>query len=133
MLLGSSIDSDRVAVDKLLSGDPPLLQDEDEWMLNQNLINKKTEAEATRPNLVLVGVMTSRKLLDQRGCVIAKTWAKYAIKVLNTDTQLSGLRLIVKKSFGTVQQKGLPRRFNNPFASFESTPVLLWILIHKRL
>ena len=91
MLLGSSIDSDRVAVDKLLSGDPPLLQDEDEWMLNQNLINKKTEAEATRPNLVLVGVMTSRKLLDQRGCVIAKTWAKYAIKVLNTDTQLSGL------------------------------------------
>ena len=91
MLLGSSIDSDRVAVDKLLSGDPPLLQDEDEWMLNQNLINKKTEAVATRPNLVLVGVMTSRKLLDQRGCVIAKTWAKYAIKVLNTDTQLSGL------------------------------------------
>ena len=91
MLLGSSIDSDRVAVDKLLSGDPPLLQDEDEWMLNQNLINKKTEVEATRPNLVLVGVMTSRKLLDQRGCVIAKTWAKYAIKVLNTDTQLSGL------------------------------------------
>ena len=82
MLLGSSIDSDRVAVDKLLSGDPPLLQDEDEWMLNQNLINKKTEAVATRPNLVLVGVMTSRKLLDQRGCVIAKTWAKYAIKVL---------------------------------------------------
>ena len=80
-----------MAVDKLLSGDPPLLQDEDEWMLNQNLINKKTEAEATRPNLVLVGVMTSRKLLDQRGCVIAKTWAKYAIKVLNTDTQLSGL------------------------------------------
>ena len=91
MLLGSSIDSDRVAVDKLLSGDPPLLQDEDEWMLNQNLITKKTEAEANRPNLVLVGVMTSRKLLDQRGCVIAKTWAKYAIKVLNTDTQLSGL------------------------------------------
>ena len=90
MLLGSSIDSDRVAVDKLLSGDPPLLQDEDEWMLNQNLINKKTEAEATRPNLVLVGVMTSRKLLDQRGCVIAKTWAKYAIKVL-LYTQLSGL------------------------------------------
>ena len=82
MLLGSSIDSDRVAVDKLLSGDPPLLQDEDEWMLNQNLITKKTEAEANRPNLVLVGVMTSRKLLDQRGCVIAKTWAKYAIKVL---------------------------------------------------
>ena len=90
MLLGSSIDSDRVAVDKLLSGDPPLLQDEDEWMLNQNLINKKTEAVATRPNLVLVGVMTSRKLLDQRGCVIAKTWAKYAIKVL-LYTQLSGL------------------------------------------
>ena len=79
-----------MAVDKLLSGDPPLLQDEDEWMLNQNLINKKTEAEATRPNLVLVGVMTSRKLLDQRGCVIAKTWAKYAIKVL-LYTQLSGL------------------------------------------
>ena len=78
-----------MAVDKLLSGDPPLLQDEDEWMLNQNLINKKTEAEATRPNLVLVGVMTSRKLLDQRGCVIAKTWAKYATKVLYT--QLSGL------------------------------------------
>ena len=90
MFLGSSIDSDRVAVDKLLSGDPPLLQDEDEWMLNQNLINKKTEVEATRPNLVLVGVMTSRKLLDQRGCVIAKTWAKYAIKVL-LYTQLSGL------------------------------------------
>ena len=79
-----------MAVDKLLSGDPPLLQDEDEWMLNQNLINKKTEVEATRPNLVLVGVMTSRKLLDQRGCVIAKTWAKYAIKVL-LYTQLSGL------------------------------------------
>ena len=78
-----------MAVDKLLSGDPPLLQDEDEWMLNQNLI-KKTEVEATRPNLVLVGVMTSRKLLDQRGCVIAKTWAKYAIKVL-LYTQLSGL------------------------------------------
>ena len=79
-----------MAVDKLLLGDPPLLQDEDEWMLNQNLINKKTEVEATRPNLVLVGVMTSRKLLDQRGCVIAKTWAKYAIKVL-LYTQLSGL------------------------------------------
>ena len=88
MNLGSSIDSDRVAVDKLLSGDPPLLQDEDEWMLTQNLINKKSEAEATRPGLVLVGVMTSRKLLDQRGCVIAKTWAKYAIKV---HTQLSNL------------------------------------------
>ena len=85
-------------------------------MLNQNLITKKTEAEANRPNLVLVGVMTSRKLLDQRGCVIAKTWAKYATKVLYT--QLSGLWLIVKKKFWFCPTKGPAKKIQQPICNF---------------